>query len=116
MVGWVKDPGQSVTGDPACPCPDVITLITLPALFQPTYKVTSSFPPTGEPKKTGIRYCMNLPNGIITYIWDESTLGFTRPEGGWCPTICSVTSVRATLKISLKKYLREECPENVSTE
>ena len=54
---------------------------------------------------------MNLPNGIITYIWDESTLGFTRPEGGWCPTICSVTSVRATLKISLKKYLREECPE-----
>ena len=59
---------------------------------------------------------MNLPNGIITYIWDESTLGFTRPEGGWCPTICSVTSVRATLKISLKKYLREECPENVSTE
>ena len=111
MVGWVKDPGQSVTGDPACPCPDVITLITLPALFQPTYKVTSSFPPTSELKKTGIRYCMNLPNGIITYIWDESTLGFTRPEGGWCPTICSVTSVRATLKISLKKYLREECPE-----
>ena len=52
MVGWVKDPGQSVTGDPACPCPDVITLITLPALFQPTYKVTSSFPPTSETKKT----------------------------------------------------------------
>ena len=63
MVGWVKDPGQSVTGDPACPCPDVITLITLPALFQPTYKVTSSSPPTSEPKKTR-NQISNLSRGI----------------------------------------------------